>query len=125
MIGKQIFFDPTGKRALVLRWLAWALGTLSALVMIIFVAILMIVHHPANAGLDSPQVSIRCAWAPTCSAAHALTITSAADPELVKTATMLAAELREKERELRTPHPQTDAPNRRPVPIALDGQDAR
>ena len=125
MIGKQIFFDPTGKRALVLRWLAWALGTLSALVMIIFVAILMIVHHPANAGLDSPQVSIRCAWAPTCSAAHALTITTAADPELVKSATMLAAELREKERELRTPHPQTDTPNRRPVPIALDGQDAR
>lgn len=52
MIGKQVFFDPTGERALVLRWLAWVAGTLSALVVVVFVAILMIVHRPINDSFD-------------------------------------------------------------------------
>jgi hypothetical protein len=34
----------------------------------------------------SVHTSIRCAWAPTCSPAHAITVSNAADPELLKTA---------------------------------------
>jgi hypothetical protein len=103
MIGKPVFFDPTGKRGRVLRGLAWGMGTLSALIIITFAAILLVVHRPGNDTFDeqfSPHVSIRCAWAPTCSAAHGIAVTTAADPEMLKSASMLAAELREREREL-------------------------
>jgi len=89
MLGKQIFFDPTGKRARLLRRLAWAMGTFSAVVFVAFGATLMVVHHPASAALEGAQVSIRCAWAPTCSTAHAIYITGAADPEAVKVRALL------------------------------------
>jgi cellulose synthase/poly-beta-1,6-N-acetylglucosamine synthase-like glycosyltransferase/peptidoglycan/xylan/chitin deacetylase (PgdA/CDA1 family)/spore germination protein YaaH len=127
MIHKPIFFDPTGKRARVLQGLAWVLGALSALVMVVFAAILLIVHRPVDASFDqqlASHASIRCAWAPTCSAAHAITVTTAADPELLKSASMLAAELREKERALRT-HPQAETVDRHPVPVALRGSNTR
>jgi cellulose synthase/poly-beta-1,6-N-acetylglucosamine synthase-like glycosyltransferase/peptidoglycan/xylan/chitin deacetylase (PgdA/CDA1 family) len=129
MIGRQIFFDPTGKRALVVRLLAWVVGTLSALVIVVFAAILTIVHRPVSASFDeqlSSHASIRCAWAPTCSAAHALKVTTSANPELLKSAAKLSTELREKERELRTRHPQAESPpDRHPVPLALKGPDER
>jgi peptidoglycan-N-acetylglucosamine deacetylase len=120
MLGKQIFFDPTGKRARLLRRLAWGMGTISAVVFIAFGATLMVVHHPASAALEGSQVSIRCAWAPTCSTAHALYVTNAADPEAVKAATSLAVELREKERALRALGPRSDDVNHRPIPHRLD-----
>ena len=123
MIGNQVFFDPTGKRGRVLRGLAWVMGTLSAVIIIVFAATLLVVHRPGNDTFDeqfSPHVSIRCAWAPTCSAAHGIEVTTAADPEMLKSASMLAAELREKERELPR-HPQAEVVDRHPVPVALRG----
>jgi len=121
MTSKPIFFDPTGRRGRVLARLAWALGTISALVTVVFIATLMVVDRPGVERPDStaPHPSIRCAWEPTCSAAHALNITTAADPELLKTAANLAADLRKKEREVRTRHPQAEVVDRRPVPASL------
>ena len=124
MRSKPIFFDPTGKRARLLQGLAWALGALSASIMVGFFAILMIVHRPGNDSFDQQlrsHASIRCAWAPTCSAAHGITVTTAADPELLKSASMLAAELRGKERDLRIQHPQAEVLDRHPIPAALRG----
>jgi peptidoglycan/xylan/chitin deacetylase (PgdA/CDA1 family)/GT2 family glycosyltransferase len=121
MTGKPIFFDPTGRRGRVLSRLAWAVGSLSALVTVLFVATLMVVHRPVVTSMDPglAHTSIRCAWAPSCPAVHAITTTKPADPELLKTAAKLAAELREKERGLRTRHPQAEVLDRRPVPASL------
>ncbi len=126
MTGRPIFFDPTGRRGRVLGRLAWAGGTLSALVTVLFFATLMVAHRPGAASLDPALAhgSIRCAWAPTCSATHALAVTAPADPELLKSANKLAAELREKERGLHT-HPQAEVLDRRPVPAALASPDGR
>jgi cellulose synthase/poly-beta-1,6-N-acetylglucosamine synthase-like glycosyltransferase/peptidoglycan/xylan/chitin deacetylase (PgdA/CDA1 family) len=120
MTGKPIFHDPTGRRGRILARLAWAVGTLSAFVTVLFIATLMVVHRPSvgsEGGGD--RISIRCAWAPTCSTAHALTVTTAADPELLKAANKLAAELREKERGLRSRRPQAETVERRPLPASL------
>ncbi|MGO8839994.1 MAG: polysaccharide deacetylase family protein [Methyloceanibacter sp.] len=125
---KPVFFDPTGKRSRVVRGLAWVVGTLSALVVVVFVAILMIVHRPANGSFDqqlASHASIRCAWAPTCSAAHAITVTTATDPELLRSASMLAEELRDQERNLRTRHPQAEVLDRHPIPVALKASNQR
>ncbi len=118
MTGKPIFFDPTGRRGRVLGRLAWAVGTLSALVTVLFLATLMVVHRPAVTD-SGTHASIRCAWAPTCSATHALTTTTAADPELLKAAVKLAADLRDKERGLRNRHPEAEVLDRRPLPASL------
>ena len=125
---KPVFFDPTGKRSRVVRGLAWVVGTLSALVVVVFVAILMIVHRPANGSFDqqlASHASIRCAWAPTCSAAHSITVTTATDPELLRSASMLAEELRDQERNLRTRHPQAEVLDRHPIPVALKASNQR
>jgi hypothetical protein len=109
MLGKPIFFGPTGKRARLLQGLAWVAGTLSAVIFVLFTAILVVVHRPEDKGFDqqlSAHTSIRCAWAPTCSPAHAIADSNAADPELLKTAYKLASDLRERERGLRTHHSQ-------------------
>jgi hypothetical protein len=64
MIGKPIFFDPTGRRGRVLAQLAWALGTISALVTVVFMATLVVVDRPGVEPSDptAPHPSIRCAW---------------------------------------------------------------
>ena len=118
MIGRPIFFDPTGRRGRVLRRLAWALGTIGAFVAVLFMATLMIVDQPSVKRPDptAPHPSIRCAWEPTCSSAHALNITKANDSELLKTAGDLAANLRKEERALRTRSPQAKVIDRRPIP---------
>ena len=98
------------------------MGTLSAVVFVMFAVTLIVVHRPGNDGFDaqvSPHVPIRCAWAPTCSAGHGITVTTGADPEMLKSASMLAAELREQERELVPRHPQAEVVNRSPVPTPL------
>ncbi|HET9573094.1 MAG TPA: glycosyl hydrolase family 18 protein, partial [Methyloceanibacter sp.] len=118
MTGKPIFFDPTGKRGRALTRLAWTIGTLSAFVMTAFVATLLIVHRPAAEPSADNHVSIRCAWAPTCSAAHGLSVTTAADPEALRSASRLAAELREDERDLYH-RPQARVIERRALPAAL------
>jgi cellulose synthase/poly-beta-1,6-N-acetylglucosamine synthase-like glycosyltransferase/peptidoglycan/xylan/chitin deacetylase (PgdA/CDA1 family) len=118
MTGKPIFFDPTGKRGRALTRVAWAIGTVFAFVMTAFVATLLIVHRPAAEEGADTHVSIRCAWAPTCSAAHGITITNAADPEALRSAARLAAELRDTERNL-PHHPQAAAPERPSVPASL------
>src|SRR6516165_9682631 len=120
MTSKPIFFDPTGRRGRVLARLAWALGTISALVAVLFIATLMIVDQPGVERPDptAPHPSIRCAWEPTCSAAHGLN-TTAVDPERLKVAANLAADLRKEERALRTRHPQAEVVDRRPVPASL------
>ena len=128
MLGKPIFFDPTGKRARLLQAFAWVVGTLSAIVIVAFAAILVVVHRPEDKSFDqqlSSHTSIRCAWAPTCSPAHAITDSNAADPELLKTASKLASDLRERERDLRTRHPQADVVNRHPLPAPLRGSKER
>jgi peptidoglycan-N-acetylglucosamine deacetylase len=121
MIGKPIFFDPTGRRAHVLARLAWVLGTISTLVIVLFIATLMVVDRPGVERPDprAPHPSIRCAWEPTCSPAHALNIPTAAAPGLLKIAANLAADLRREERALRTRHPQAQVADRRPVPVSL------
>ncbi len=124
MIIKPVFFDPTGRRSRLLRALAWVVGAFSALAMVAFAAILVIVHPPVNDSLLSAHGPIRCAWAPTCSTTHAVDLTAGADPELLKAANKLAAELRDKERELRRP-PQAGIAGRRPVPAALESPKGR
>ena len=123
MIGKPVFFDPSGKRGRVLRGLAWAMGTLSAVVFVMFGATLIVVHRPGDDKFEaqlSPHVSIRCAWAPTCSAVHGITVATGADAEMLKSASMLSGELRKKERSLNK-HPQAEVVNRQPVPGPLRG----
>src|ERR1700674_4622537 len=106
MVRKVVFFDPTGKRARLLSRLAWVVGMLSTLVIVAFVALFVIVDRPIEQRFaEAARPSIRCAWAPTCSPAHALSTTTAVHPELLKTAAKLAEELRDKERELRAHHP--------------------
>ena len=76
MLGKPVFFDPTGKRARLLRAVAWVAGTLSTIIIVLFAAILVVVHRPEDKSFDrqlSAHISIRCAWAPTCSPAHTIT----------------------------------------------------
>ena len=76
-------------------------GTLSTIIFVLFTAILFVVNRPEDTSFDqqlSAHISIRCAWAPTCSPAHAVTDSNAADPELLKTAYKLASDLRERER---------------------------
>jgi cellulose synthase/poly-beta-1,6-N-acetylglucosamine synthase-like glycosyltransferase/peptidoglycan/xylan/chitin deacetylase (PgdA/CDA1 family) len=118
MTGKPVFFDPTGKRGRALVKLAWALGTLSLVVMTAFVATLLTVHRPAVEQGPIAHASIRCAWEPTCSTAHGLSVATAADPEALRSATRLAAELREDERDLHH-RPQASVVERRSVPTAL------
>ena len=128
MLGKPIFFDPTGKRARLLQALAWAAGTVSAVIFVLFTAILLVVNWPDDTSFDqqlSAHSSIRCAWAPTCSPAHAVADSNAADPELLKTAYKLASDLRERERGLRTRHPQAEVVDRHPIPAPLRGSKDR
>jgi cellulose synthase/poly-beta-1,6-N-acetylglucosamine synthase-like glycosyltransferase/peptidoglycan/xylan/chitin deacetylase (PgdA/CDA1 family)/spore germination protein YaaH len=129
MLGKPVFFDPTGKRARFLRAAAWTVGTLSAVIFVLFAAILLVVHTPEeDKSFDrqlSAHTSIRCAWAPTCSPAHAVFDANAVAPELLKAASKLASDLREKERALRTRHPQAEVVNRRPLPAPLRGSTDR
>ena len=128
MLGKPIFFDPTGKRARLLQALAWAGGTVSAVIFVLFTAILLVVNRPDDKSFDqqlSAHTSIRCAWAPTCSPAHAVADSNAADPELLKTAYKLASDLRERERGLRTRHPQAEVVDRHPIPAPLRGSKDR
>src|SRR5262249_51138745 len=120
MTGKPVFFDSTGRRARVLSWMARTLGTISALIAGLFVATLMVVDTPERRPDPAmPHPSLRCAWEPTCAPAHALKIAAVADRELLKTAAKLAADLREKERALRTKHPQAWVMDRQPVPTSL------
>ena len=73
MLGKPIFFDPTGRR------------------LVVFTATLVIVPRMEDKSFDqqlSVHTSIRCAWAPTCSPAHAITVSNAADPGFLKTASL-------------------------------------
>ena len=128
MLGKPIFFDPTGKRARLLQALAWSAGTISAVIFVLFTAILVVVNRPDDKSFDqqlSAHTSIRCAWAPTCSPAHAVADSNAADPELLKTAYKLASDLRERERGLRTRHPQAEVVDRHPIPAPLRGSKDR
>ena len=57
MIGKPIFFDPTGKRGRLLRGLAWAMGTLSAIVFFMFAVTLIVVHQKGLARLTDATVA--------------------------------------------------------------------
>ena len=91
MLGKPIFFDPTGRRARLLQAFAWVAGTIGAIIFVVFTATLVIVPRMEDKSFDqqlSVHTSIRCAWAPTCSPAHAITVSNAADPELLKTASL-------------------------------------
>ncbi len=119
MIGKPVFFDPTGRRARILHALAWVVGTLSAIVIVVFTAILLVVHRPEDKGFDqqlTAHTSIRCAWAPTCSPAHAISDSNTADPELLKTAYKLASDFARAGAGAGTRHPQAEVVDRHPIP---------
>src|SRR5262249_11459033 len=120
MTGKPVFFDSTGRRGRVLSWMARTLGTISALVIGLFMATLAVVDQPGMERPDSStqRPSIRCAWQPTCLPAHALNVANAAQSELLKAAANLAANLRKEQRALRT-RPQAEVVDRRPVPASL------
>src|SRR5215472_3392209 len=121
MTGKPVFFDSTGQRGRVLSWMTRTLGTISALVIGLFMATLAVVDQPGMERPDSSthHPSIRCAWQPTCLPAHALNVTNAAQSELLKAAANLAANLRKEQRALRTRSPQAEVVDRRPVPASL------
>jgi len=62
MRGKPIFFDPTDKRARRLQGLAWGAGTVSAVIFLLFTAILVVVNRPEDKSFDqqlSAHTSIR------------------------------------------------------------------
>lgn len=125
MTGKPIFFDPTGKRGRALTKLAWVIGTLGAFVLTAFIATLLIVHRPAaEPSAADTHVSIRCAWAPSCTPAHGLSVTTAADPEALRSAARLAEELREQERNLHH-RPQAQVVERRSLPASLAKPEGR
>jgi cellulose synthase/poly-beta-1,6-N-acetylglucosamine synthase-like glycosyltransferase/peptidoglycan/xylan/chitin deacetylase (PgdA/CDA1 family) len=128
MSNSPIFFDPTGKRGRVLARLAWGAGTLTAVMIVLFVTTLIIVDKPAsrNQDLAPARISIRCAWAPTCGTAHGLNTTTAADPHALKAAAKLASDLRQRERALRAYHrPQAVGSDARPVPASLASSEDR
>ena len=104
-----------------MKALAWVGGTLLAVTLIVFAAILMIVPRPSSVdGFDQqidPHVSIRCAWSSDCSTAHA--VAAVADPAALSSAADLAAELRKQERERAAR--QTQAATSYPVPALLRG----
>src|SRR5215471_21488859 len=118
MSFKPIFFDPTGRRSRLLLRLAWGLGTISGLVMALFVATLVTVQSTAIAQNPASHTSLRCAWSPNCTPTHALRATAVADPEKLSAAAKLAAQLREQERKLHRP-PQARVVDRRSVPASL------
>src|SRR5262245_28019138 len=122
MTGKPIFFDPTGRRGRLFIRLAWAMGTLSGVVLTLFMTTLLIVNRPALAESSEPYPSIRCAWAPKCPVAHSLTVTTAADP--LRNAARLAEELREQERHLRVHRPAGEGQHRS-VPASLAAPQGR
>jgi cellulose synthase/poly-beta-1,6-N-acetylglucosamine synthase-like glycosyltransferase/peptidoglycan/xylan/chitin deacetylase (PgdA/CDA1 family) len=100
--------------------MARTLGTISTLVIGLFMATLAVVDQPVMERPESSthHPSIRCAWQPTCLPAHALNVTNAAQSELLKAAANLAANLRKEQRALRT-RPQAEVVDRRPVPASL------
>ena len=100
------------------------MGTVCAFVMTAFVATLLIVHRPAAEPSTDTHVSIRCAWAPTCLTAHGVSVPTVADPEALRNATRLAAELREDERDLYH-RPQARVIERRALPAALARPEGR
>src|SRR5262245_38591790 len=118
MSRKPIFFDPTGRRSRLFLRLAWGIGTVTGLVIALFVATLVTVHSTAIVQKPDSQRSPRCAWAPNCTPIHALTPAPAAEPEKLGAAEKLAAQLREQERALHRP-PQARVVERRSVPAAL------
>ena len=123
MVGKPVFFDPTGKRGVRLKVIAWVGGMALSVTLVIFSAILVVVHRPSlGDSFDqqvAPQVSIRCAWEPSCSPAHPIADTLA-NPPLLSSASTLAAELRKKERDRGLLHSPTRA-----VPALLRGSSER
>ena len=104
-----------------MKALAWVGGTLLAVTLVVFAAILMSVTRPSSAdGFEQqvgPHVSIRCAWSSTCSTAHP--VVAVADPVALRSASDLAAELRKQERERDGRQAQTATSH--PVPALLRG----
>ena len=45
MLGKPVFFDPTGKRARLLRAVAWVAGTLSTIIIVLFAILAANLFH--------------------------------------------------------------------------------
>ena len=119
MFSKPVFFDPTGKRGRFVKGAARIFGALAAVVVALFLAILVVVPQ-LEGNVDNelfPHVSIRCAWAPTCSPAHATT--TASNPELLGSAVSLATELRQQETIRADRPPAAGLPRRQSVPAAL------
>src|SRR5262245_30007321 len=116
---KPIFFDPTGKRGRAISRFAWIAGTICSIALIAFATTLVFVDQPSvGNGDSSARQSIRCAWTPNCAPAHAVTALTT-DPDSLRSAKQVAAELREKERLLPPLRPQGETFNHRPVSASL------
>ena len=112
MFPKPIFFDPTGKRARALSAFAWVSGTISLLTLAAFVLTLVVVDRPTQGNASNPPPPQAGCKESNCAPSGATGMRSA-DPQLLKSANELAAQLRESERTLAQPHPQGPVPDRR------------
>jgi peptidoglycan-N-acetylglucosamine deacetylase len=118
MSPKPIFFDPTGKRGRALSAFAWVSGTVSLLTLAAFVLTLVIIDWPSQGNVsETPQHQTNCQGA-SCTPAVAAAPGSV-NPQLLKSAQELAAQLRESERTLAQPHARAIAADRRPIDARL------
>lgn len=93
MHKKPVFFDPTGRRAIHVSRLAVLAGVISTLFVVACVASLFV--WPSMSGLQLGRHA---------RARHALANVKAADPELLKPAARLAAEVRARQKQLHASH---------------------
>ncbi len=108
MAAKPVFFDPTGKRARRVSFVAWSLAVMSTLLLVAFVASVLVV--PVLPGVDFRRVHPMAKPAAPVSAA------------LLKRAAQLAAEARARQRGIpRALHPEIMpvTPAKRPPPAFL------
>ena len=128
MIGKPVFFDPTGKRA---RLLGGLPGRLARSAPLVIVALRCHPDGRASAGRDGFDRQLSACLDPLRLGADLLGGACASPPRrrpipnCSKPPSKLAADLREKERALRTRHPQAEVVDRHPVPAPLGGSNER
>jgi cellulose synthase/poly-beta-1,6-N-acetylglucosamine synthase-like glycosyltransferase/peptidoglycan/xylan/chitin deacetylase (PgdA/CDA1 family)/spore germination protein YaaH len=110
MQKKPIFFDPTGRRAAHISRLALLAGVVSTLFALACALSLFIVPHMAGLQLGNYNKT-----------RHALAHVKAAEPELLKSAAKLAAEVRAKQKQLyrSRPHASRNTTAHAP-PVLLD-----
>uniref|UniRef100_UPI0026310E16 polysaccharide deacetylase family protein n=1 Tax=Oleiagrimonas sp. TaxID=2010330 RepID=UPI0026310E16 len=110
MHKKPVFFDPTGRRAIHVSRLALLAGITSTLLVVACAASLFVWPSMAGLSLASPVRPL-----------HALSGVKAVDPELLKPAARLAADVRARQKQLRAAraHRFAGAASTRTTPLPL------